>query len=550
MRHNLLQAFLVPLLTILSIHAAEFQPTPGPAGPYHVSANRILDREGRPYLIRGTELAPVTLDALKPGDLGGLSASALVTIRQRLNMNAVQLPFAAAQFENDAAYRARVAEIVRTANRFDLLVILAPQPEDAPIEFWTCLAAAFRHNPNVFFAAGKPAVVVAIRAAGAPQPILIDAAAFPQDDANTIYRATASYAATRTDSDRWEQFGSLAERAPVMVEGLDPDLSEDSAECAAFPPDPADATRVVQAHLDYFDVHNISWIISAFRRGNLITDTRFFNGSKLDDGWTCGKPASSGLGMVLLAHLWQSDPHGLFVVNADTGSYLLARGGRVSAYGPILADRTMSLKPGQATPTVLGNVAVRVTDSRGVARLAPLLYAGGGWSVLNFVLPDSAAPGPAEIAIERTDGSRSIARGIIADVAPGLQSASADSRGGALGLVSQRLANGAVRTFEPYRCSGYDCRTVPIHLAHEVVTTLRLIGTGFRHARSIGDFTVVVGGVVVPVLSFGAMAGDYGADRITVRLPDELIGHGEMDLYMSVSGVLSDVLRIDCGGAH
>lgn len=544
---------LLLLLTLVSLRAAALQPTPAPAGPYHISSNRILDRTGHPYVMRGTDLATVTLETSRPGDLGALSASALVTIRQRLNMNAVRLPLIAADYERHPAYRSRVQEIVCTANRLDLLVILAPQPDDAPASFWTGLASTFRDNPNVFFAVEHAATAVtAIRAAHAHQPILANAAAYPiGNDPHIIYEATANYTSTRTGEDRWTQFGSLAIHVPVLVRGLDPHLDEDSAECAAFPADPAVATTVVQSNLTYFDAHNISWIISSFRPGGLISDTRYFNGTKLDDGWVCGKRSGmAGLGMVLLAHLWQSDPHGLFVVNGDSGGLLIARGGRATAYGPILADRQMDAKAGKNLTTILGNVSVRVTDSRGVTRIAPLLQTGGGWAYLNFVVPDNSAPGPAEVAIVRTDGSRSSARSLIADVAPGLLSITTDGRGPAKALVSQRVRESPVRTSVASKCSGYDCRTVPILLSPGTLSTLRLEGTGFRHARSNLEFQVMIGDVAVPVLSFGPVGGNPARDQLMVRLPDELIGYGETDLLVKVNGVSSNVVRINCGGGR
>jgi cytochrome c peroxidase len=537
------------LVLLLGAQAADLQPTPAPSGPYRISANRILDRSNRPYLMRGTELAPVTLDALKSGDLGALSASALVTIRQRLNMNAVRLPFSAAEFQQDAAYRIRVGEIVRTANRLELLVILAPFPADASTACWTALAQTFRDNPNVFFTTGNAEGVAAIRAAHAAQPIIVEAGKYPVgDDDQIIYQVMANYADTRTEPARHAQFEALAARTPVLASGLDPQLNEDSAECAAFPADPADATEAVEANLNYFDKRQISWIISAFRPGKLITDTRYFDGTRLDDGWTCDKAVrATGIGLQLLAHLWHTDAHGLFTVNGDAGGFLMARGGRAATYGPTMADHETRLKPGASPPTAMDNISVRITDSLGVARLAPLLYAGAGWSLIHFVVPNDAAAGPAEIAVMRTDGSRSTGAAMIADVAPGLRSATSDGRGAAIGAVTQKLASGMVRTFDTFHCAGYDCQTVPILLAEDVSSTLRLAGSGFRHASSIADFQVMVGEVVVPVLSFGPGDGP-GGDQVTVRLTDDLIGYGETDVLMRVRGVLSNVVRLNCGG--
>ena len=58
---------------------------------------------------------------------------------------------------------------------------------------------------------------------------------------------------------------------------------------------------------------------------------------------------------------------------------------------------------------------------------------------------------------------------------------------------------------------------------------------------------VTVGGVAVPVVSFGA-ADDVGRDQVTIQLPAELRGAGESDLAMTVNGMLSNVVRIHCGG--
>ena len=429
------------------------------------------------------------------------------------------------EYAERADYRARVKEVIRSANRFELLVILAADPvnklsAEALPHFWAQCAAEFKSNPNVFFAPGAQALVDAIRSSGADQPVLI--AAFDREgvhDPNIIYEATPRYATTRTDEDRWTQFGFLAGRAPVLVNDMDPQLDRNSAECAAFPADPGAATRLVQDNLAYFDAHHISWTLSQFRPGRMLTEYRFFNWSKLDDGWTCGEdPSRSGIAMVLLAHLWSGDPHGLFAVNHVTGGFVIARGAVSTAYGPILAEREMSAA-GSPLPLVLGNVRVRVKDSRGIARFAPLLYTGAGWSNISFVVPADAALGPAEVAVVRSDGSSSAGRVIIADAAPGFFTASYDARGSVTGQVVQRSP---------------------------ASTTVRLAVSGIRYAGPKAVIRITVENVPVPVLSFGA-ADDVGRDQVTVKLPAELRGIGETDMVMTVNGLLSNVVRINCG---
>lgn len=402
------------------------------------------------------------------------------------------------------------------------------------------------------------ALVDAIRAAGAEQPILI-AAFQPEgfaeltptlqiDRPNLVYEFAPRYATTRTAADRDRQFGALAQRAPVFINDMDPQLDRPSSECAAFPADPGAATALLQESLAYFDTHAISWTLSSYRPGRMLTEYRYFNWSKLDDGWTCGEvPSHGGIAMILAAHLWSIDPHGLFAVNHVNGGLVLARGGLSTAYGPILAERELAAPAGQPLPLILGNVAVHVTDSRGALHRARLLYTGAGWANITFVVPANAATGPAEIAIVRTDGSRSSAHILIADVAPGFFSSSADARGAADGTVTQRPASGGpATTFAASRCDQGECRALPIPLSEGVLTTLRLAASGLRNAARDARVEVVVAGKPVPVLAFGP-ADDLGRDQVTVQLPLELRGTGEADLSMTVNGALSNVVRIWCG---
>jgi cytochrome c peroxidase len=536
----------------LAVAASVLRVTPAPLGPYRVDAKRIVDAQGRPYLVRGTEMPILTLkDSDYSGDgkeFGPFSASSFVTIRQRLNMNAVRLPVSAGVYEESASYRARVEQTVRLANRFELLAILAPDLQN-DVRFWTDCGAQFKNNLNVFFAVtGKEMQekVAAIRLSGARQPVIVDG---PVHDANAIVEVTPRYAAVRTDMDRWHAFGSLAEHSPVLVSGFDPELDKDTEECAAFPKDPGEAARLVEDNLTYFDTHEISWTLSSFRPGRMITEYRFYEWSRLDAGWVCGEsPGRGGIGMILLSHLWSGEPLGLYTVNPNTGGIVIARGALADAYGPILGDREMwaARRP---LPLRLGNMTVRVTDSRGVARSAGLLYTGAGWAKLTFAVPPDTAVGPAEVALVRNDASVSSTHVIVANVAPGFWTASADGRGAVIGRVTQRFADGRTKAFPTWQCANgaYGCRTVPIALSDGVLTTVRLDSCGLRNADPKAAVRVAVGDVPVPVLSFGA-GDDVGRDQVTIKLPAHLPCAGETDLTMTVDGLLSNVVRINIAG--
>lgn len=553
-------------------------PTLAPAGPYHVAHNRIVDSRGREFLIRGTQMPAVTLnksDLTGEGiQFGPFSPSSYVTLRHRMNMNAIRVPLDMRMYRERSEYRARVKTITGQANRFELLVIFAPTaalPQPDAAAFWSQCAADFKAAPDVFFAISAiptqhdwtlwtestQRLVDAIRTAGATQPIV--AATFddenmlqgftPQSalaDPNIIYEFTPHYAATRTNEERSARFGFLSETYPLLATGFDPQLDHASTECAAFPTDPADATTLLEDNLDYFDAHHISWTLSSFVPGRMVTEYRFYNWSKLDDGWVCGEsPSKSGIAMVLQAHLWNRNPHGLFPVNPTTGSFILPRGGISTAYGPILADRDITVHA-QPLPTKLGNVSVRITDSRGVTRLSPLLYTGGGWSLITFVVPAATAVGPAEVAIVRTDGSRSTGKVVIADYAPGFWTASQDGRGAPAGNAVQRFPDSKTREFPLSDCSTYGCRPTVIPLSPHVTTTLHLEGSGFRYAGPHADIRATVGGLRVPVIAV-TRSEFPGHDSVTIELPPSLKGRGETDVVVSVNGVFSNVVRVNCG---
>ena len=510
--------------------------TPAPNGPYRIVGSQILDSQGEPYLIRGTRLAPLSPDRAdeksSPDAFGPLSATTLITIRQRLNMNAVRLPVSATEFISNPEYRLRVERLIGVANQLELLVVLETSQTARKTDlkpFWKNAAARFKDYPNLFFAPLSPSLAGEIRESGALQPLIVTGPAKAHHEARGfVYELAARVANPAT--------------VPILINGLDPQLDQPSKECAAFPRDPAEATALVEANLDYFDAQRISWTISSFTAGKLITDYRYFNGTKLDAGWTCGKPAAvpPGLGMVLLSHLWGATPLGLFTVSENRGGMVIARGGISSAYGPILADEAME-GHGPVFPTVLGNISIRITDSRGAARFAPLLHTGAGWTFTSFLVPEECATGPAEVAVVRTDGSVSKGKVLIADTAPALFTSPPDGRSAVVGQVTQRAAGQPDKSFP--------ISTTPIPLHSGVSTSVRLLGTGFRYAGNHPDIRVTLGGVVAPVMAVGRST-EPGNDYLTIQLPNELAGTGETDLYFTMNGQLSNVVRINLGSGR
>ncbi len=506
--------------------AAVQQITPVPAGPFHVQGARILDSRGRPFLLRGTQLAPFHLEteaheSRSATDFGAHSATSLAAIRLLFNMNAVRLPLDPGE-SGRPGYFEELRKLVRRAHEFELLVVLAPNGPAAEV-FWSRCAAAFRDDPNVMFdlsTDARASLVRAIRQAGAEQPVLAHASAL--DDSNVIYETSHG------ESDE------LASRVPVYLNGWDLPLN-DPAACASLPSDPAVVSRMVGEHLDALDRLDISWTISEFGPGKLIKDFSLHAATTLEDGWTCGsgRNPDHGLGRLVEGHLRGTDERSLFVVS-DAGGIDLPRGAFAIAYGPVMAERD-SPATGKVLPRKLAGVRARVTDSEGASRSAEILWVSAGWGQMNFVIPDQSCPGPGLLTLIRDDGSRLSSPILIADTAPGFR-AGLSLRGPALGAL-QPSGNPI------WKCEGVDCRSLPIPVRREGSVQVRLVGTGFRHASSPREIQVTIAGVGVPVVSFGADSSP-GMDQVTVAIPPILRGRGEADVIAHVRGRVSNVVRV------
>ena len=537
-----------------------------PKGPIHVERNRLVDSDGQPFLIRGTQLPefrtrPPAGRAEAVEGFGPHSSTVFSTIRQRWNMNAVRLPLNLLDFESAPKFFQAAGEVVRRANDLELMVILSASdsaetvPAEILVRFWRDCSTFFKDYPQVVFEldTGHDVIrrefIAAIRAGGAKQPVLVSGWRENKvDDVNAIYVVYPRYQTTFTDRDRDRQFGRLAEHVPVLASNFDPELDRNSAECASFPSDPSQAEALVQANLSYFDAHGISWLASEFRPGKLVRDYRNMFPTSLENGWNCGQPEQDGFGIgeMVQFHLWGGELRGLFAVNA-AGNFVLPRGGIAIIYGGIFAER--DTRNTRATPpSELGKVSIRITDSEGASRKAGLLYVSAGWAQANFIVPPECAVGPARVTVERRDGTSASAAVEIADVAPGFWTAKLDGRGPVMGYAILTAPGLKPSQVSIYRRDSRGNSALAIPVSAKGVTTVRLLGSGFRYAAGLSEIKVKICGLPVPVISFGP-SGDAGVDQLTLRIPSSLRGIGEVDLVCSIQGRLSNVVRINIGSA-
>ena len=236
---------------------------------------------------------------------------------------------------------------------------------------------------------------------------------------------------------------------------------------------------------------------------------------------------------------------GARLVTASAASFAreapLAAESIVSSFGDGLASDT-SAAVSVPLPTILAGTSVRVTDSGGTDRLAPLFFVSP--RQINYLIPAGTAQGNATVTV--LNGDRVAAAGTlrIEHVAPGLFTANADGRGVAAAVALRISASGAQTTAAVFQCPAPgSCTALPIDLGAESdQVVLLLFGTGIRGFRSA--VTARIGGVEAPVLGAAAQAEFAGLDQVNVRLLRSLGGRGEVDLVLAVDGVPANTVRL------
>jgi len=201
--------------------------------------------------------------------------------------------------------------------------------------------------------------------------------------------------------------------------------------------------------------------------------------------------------------------------------------------------------PSVPLPTTLGGVSLKLIDSAGMERLAPLFYVSP--SQINYLIPPGASNGPAAVMV--INGAVPIASGVsqISNVAPGLFSA--DSSGqGPPAAVALRVKAGGAQSFEPVaQFDSAQNRFVPAPIDLGPATDqvfLVLYGTGLRFRSSLSAVNCAIGATGNEVVFAGAAPLFVGVDQVNVRLSRSLIGRGAVDVALSVDGKFANTVRI------
>jgi uncharacterized protein (TIGR03437 family) len=209
----------------------------------------------------------------------------------------------------------------------------------------------------------------------------------------------------------------------------------------------------------------------------------------------------------------------------------------VSAFGSDLAPR-LEAASAIPLPTSLAGTELRVRDSAGVERLAPLLAVSPGQ--VNYLLPEGSAPGPAAVTV--TNSGRAAGSGIVQvdPVAPGIFTANANGSGAAAAVAVRTAADGSQTQQFVFDCSAGAGRCVPSPIdlgrpGDQVV--LLLFGTGIR-GRSALDAVKMEPFLeqFFEVLYAGPQSEYPGLDQVNLRLKATPAIPGDLPLQLFIDG--------------
>jgi uncharacterized protein (TIGR03437 family) len=217
-----------------------------------------------------------------------------------------------------------------------------------------------------------------------------------------------------------------------------------------------------------------------------------------------------------------------------------------AGFGPELSPTTESAAPGQAWPTTLAGVSVRVKDSAGIERLAPLVFVSAGQ--INYLVPPGTSGGVASVTVTRGDQVTNYGLLDIEPTGPGLFTANFDGQGPPAAIAIRVRADNSQSWLYVYQCGSTAGSCVPVPLDLGPATDqvfLELYGTGIRGVGSLSAVSARIGGVDAEVRYAGPQGALVGLDQVNVLLPRSLVGRGELDLALTVDRKTSNPVRLN-----
>ena len=211
-------------------------------------------------------------------------------------------------------------------------------------------------------------------------------------------------------------------------------------------------------------------------------------------------------------------------VDAAKFSAAVAPESIAAGFGSKLASQTLAA-PRLPLSNSLDGTSVYVN---GIA--AKLFFVSAGQ--INFLVPPSTLPGPAQVVVLAKDGSVSRGTLNVSQSAPALFT---------------RLFNG---TGAPAAVASADGQSFNIVMANADGTPVQidagnfvmLFGTGLRYGST--PMAMTIGGTAVTPTFVGAQGSNEGLDQINLQIPASLAGKGDADLVFTLDGKTSNTVKL------
>ena len=215
-----------------------------------------------------------------------------------------------------------------------------------------------------------------------------------------------------------------------------------------------------------------------------------------------------------------------------------------TAFGINLTTATMNA-PSLPLPTTLAGVTVKVKDSQGDERLAPLFYVSP--TQINYQIPAGTATGTATITVVNSGNVTATGITQISPLAPGLFTFDMTGQGIVAANVVRVKSDGSQQR-EPV--ATYDAaqqKYLPVPIDFGAATDqifLELYGTGIRGRRALTAVSARIGSTEIEVQYAGAQGVLAGLDQINVLLPRTLAGSGEVTLLVTIDGQTANPVKL------
>ena len=213
----------------------------------------------------------------------------------------------------------------------------------------------------------------------------------------------------------------------------------------------------------------------------------------------------------------------------------------ISAFGPNLAS-SLIINTQLPLPMQLGTTRVKVKDSAGIERLAPLYFIS--MYQVNYQVPKGTALGVATVTV--MNGDTPVATEVLQIVSTqaGLFSGNSDGQGAA--AASLIFVKNGIQSFDlNYTCGAGGCVPKPIDLSVVDAAYIEMFGTGVRFRNDLANAKATIGGIEGPVLYAGAHCCYVGVDQINLQIPKSLMGRGEVDVVLTIEGKIANTVKIN-----